>query len=188
MTQLIDLIEEIRKFNFDHHDYRGYFSSMKSYRQIDDMTIEAVGDFTHKITDFKIKTNLGEIKIDNFYVNYDRIFTIRFLSVDPINKTTEYTIDSYVSRSSVSITEIECEDRYRDEVKRQVLRRIEHGFGLLDSRWREPETSKIEVILLDPEFVESSESIKELDIVKKRSDSILHALNRHSFKLCLSIC
>jgi len=38
MTQLIDLIEDIRKFNFDHNDYRGYFSSMKSYRQIDDTT------------------------------------------------------------------------------------------------------------------------------------------------------
>ena len=168
MTQLIDLIEDIRKFNFDHHDYRGYFSSMKSYRQIDDMTIEAVGNFTHKITDFKIKTNLGEINIDGFYVTYDRIFTIRFLSVDPINKTVEYIIDSYVDRSSVSITAIKCEDRYLEEVKRQISRQIELGLGLLDRKWREPETSKIEVILRDLENAEgSSESIKELATVKK---------------------
>ena len=132
MTQLIDLIEDIRKFNFDHHDYQGYFSSMRSYRQIDDMTIEAVGDFTHKITDFKIKTNLGDIKIDSFYVTYDRIFTIHFLDIDPINKTAEYTIDSYVDKSSLSITLIECEDRYREEVKRRASERI--GFGLVDSR------------------------------------------------------
>ena len=171
MTQLIDLIEDIRKFNFDHNEYRGYFSSMKSYRQTDDMTIEAVGNFTRKITDFKIKTNLGEIKIDSYHANYDRIFTIRFfffLSIDPINKTTEYTIESYVSRSSVSITGVKCEDRYRDEVERRILRRIEHGFGLVDSKWREPETSKIEVILRDLENAErSSESIKELATVKK---------------------
>ena len=168
MTQLIDLIEDIRKFNFDHLDYRGYFSSMKSYRQIDDMTIEAVGDFIHKITDFKIKTNLGEIKIDSFYITYDRIFTIHFLDIDPINKTVEYTIDSHVDKSSLSITSIECEDRYHEEVKRRASERIEFGFSLSDSRWREPETSKIEVILRDLENAEgSSESIKELATVKK---------------------
>ena len=166
MTQLIDLIEDIRKFNFDHNDYRGYFSSMKSYRQRDDMTIEAVGNFMHKITDFKIKTNLGDIKIDSFYVDYDRIFTIHFLSIDPINKTVEYTIDSHIDRSSVSITAIKCEDRYREEVKRQVSRRIEHGFGLIDLNWREPETSKIEVVLRDLGNAESSESTKELEFEK----------------------
>ena len=165
MTQLIDLIEDIRKFNFDHNDYRGYFSSMKSYRQIDDMTIEAVGNFMHKITDFKIKTNLGDIKIDSFYVDYDRIFTIHFLSIDPINKTVEYTIDSHIDRSSVSITAIKCEDRYREEAKRRALERIERGFGL-DLNWREPETSKIEVILRDLETAEASESVKELEFEK----------------------
>lgn len=167
MTQLIDLIEDIRKFNFDRNTYIGYFSSMKSYRQIDDMTIEAVGDFTHKITDFKIKTNLREINIDSFYARYDRIFTIHFLSVDLINKTAEYTIDSYVDKSSISITAVECEDRYHEEVKRRAPERINLGFSLSDSRFRELETSKIEVILRDPEFVESPESIKELSIVKK---------------------
>lgn len=166
MTQLIDLIEDIRKFNFDHNDYRGYFSSMKSYRQIDDMTIEAVGNFMHKITDFKIKTNLGDIKIDSFYVDYDRIFTIHFLSIDPINKTVEYTIDSHIDRSSVSITAIKCEDRYREEVKRRASERIEYGFSLADSRWREPETSKIEVVLRDLETAEASESVKELEFEK----------------------
>lgn len=167
MTQLIDLIEDIRKFNFDHNDYRGYFSSMKSYRQIDDMTIEAVGNFMHKITDFKIKTNLGEIKIDSFFLDYDRIFTIHFLSVDPINKTVEYTINSRIDRSSISVTAIECEDRHCEEVKRRVLERIEYGFNLSDSRWREPETSKIEVILRDLEFIEEdSESTKELEFKK----------------------
>lgn len=161
MTQLIDLIEDIRKFNFNHNDYRGYFSSMKSYRQIDDMTIEAVGNFIHEITDFKLKTNLREIKIDSFYVDYDRIFTIHFLNVDPINKTVEYTIDSCIDRSSISITAIKCEDRYCDEVKRQVVKRIDCGFCLIDSRWREPETSKIEIILRDLELIKTSESTKE---------------------------
>lgn len=165
MTQLIDLIEDIRKFNYSHNDYNGRFSSMKSYRQIDDTTIEAVGNFTHRIADFKLKTNLGEINIDSFYVDYDRIFMIHFLSIDPINKTVEYTIDSYVDRSSVSITLIRCEDRYREEVKRQVSRRIERGFGL-DLNWREPETSKIEVILRDLENAESSRSLKELEFKK----------------------
>lgn len=34
MTQLIDLIEDIRKFNFDHNDYRGLiFFLLRTYRK-----------------------------------------------------------------------------------------------------------------------------------------------------------
>ena len=156
MTQLIDLIEDISIFN--ETDNPRYYSSSRSFRQIDKSTIEAICHIHRRIDDFTIKTNLGDVTIKDVSVSYDRIYEIRFLSVDVINKIYECTCESSIDTNSIEAYAFDCDKKYRNELTRQVVQELAF---LSDSEQRSNNLNKVFVKFNDLEFIEdSSEVIK----------------------------
>lgn len=119
MTQLIDLIEDISIFN-KTKDGEDYYYSARSFRQTDEFTIEAICHISRNIDEFMIKTNLGYVTFEDVIVSYDRIYKIRFLSIDPINNLCECTCESSIDTDSIDVFAFNYDKKYRNELKRQV--------------------------------------------------------------------
>ena len=162
MTQLIDLIEDISIFR-KTEDSKDYYSGARSFRQIDKSTIEAVCHVYRSIDDFTIKTNLNDVTIKDVSVSYNRIYTIRFLSVDLINNVCECTCESYIDTDSIDVYAFKYDKKYRNELERQVTRRLE---SILDPERPADKLNKVYIKLKNLEFIEESESAKELEVKK----------------------
>ena len=119
MTQLIDLIEDIKIFR-KTEDHKDYYSSAQSFRQIDESTIEAIYHINYYMGEFMIRSNLRYITFEDVIASYDRIYKIRFLSIDPINNICECTCESSIDSNSIEVYASNYDKKYQNELKRQV--------------------------------------------------------------------
>lgn len=152
MTQLIDLIEDISIFR-KTEDSKDYYSGARSFRQIDKSTIEAVCHVYRSIDDFTIKTNLNDVTIKDVSVSYNRIYTIRFLSVDLINNVCECTCESYIDTDSIEVYAFNYEKKYRNELERQVTQQLE---SIPDPDRPTDKLDQVIIELKNLEFIEDS--------------------------------
>lgn len=162
MTQLIDLIEDISIFR-KTEDSKDYYSGARSFRQIDKSTIEAVCHVYRSIDDFTIKTNLNDVTIKDVSVSYNRIYTIRFLSVDLINNVCECTCESYIDTDSIEVYAFNYEKKYRNELERQVTQQLE---SIPDPERPVDKLNKVYVKLKDLEFIEDSSDLESSELEK----------------------
>ena len=162
MTQLIDLIEDISIFR-KTEDSQDYYSGARSFRQIDKSTIEAVCHVYRSIDDFTIKTNLNDVTIKDVSVSYNRIYTIRFLSVDLINNVCECTCESYIDTDSIEVYAFNYEKKYRNELERQVTQQLE---SIPDPERPVDKLNKVYVKLKDLEFIEDSSDLESSELEK----------------------
>lgn len=162
MTQLIDLIEDISIFR-KTEDSKDYYSGARSFRQIDKSTIEAVCHVYRSIDDFTIKTNLNDVTIKDVSVSYNRIYTIRFLSVDLINNVCECTCESYIDTDSIEVYAFNYEKKYRNELERQVTQQLEL---IPDPERPVDKLNKVYVKLKDLEFIEDSSDLESSELEK----------------------
>ena len=157
MTQIIDLIEDIKVF-VKTEDLIDYYFGARSFRQIDKSTIEAIYRVHRRLDDFTIKTNRGDVTIKDVSVSYNRIYTIRFLSLDLINHVCECTCESSINTDSIEVFAFNCEKKYRDELERQIIQQLE---SIPDPNRPEDKLDQVIIDLKDLEFIEdSSEVIK----------------------------
>lgn len=157
MTQLIDLIEDIKIFNRTE-DRKDYYSSARSFRQIDESTIEAICHFSRHIGEFMIRSNIRWITFEDVIASYDRIYKIRFLSIDPINNIYECTCESAIDADSIEVYASNYDKKYQNELKRQVAQDMAL---FLDPNRPADKLDQVIIELKDLEFIEnSSEAIK----------------------------
>lgn len=162
MTQLIDLIEEVDIFD-KTKDLKNYYSRARSFRQIDKSTIEAVCHVYRRIDDFTIKTNLSDVTIEDVSVSYNRIYTIRFLSVDLINNVCECTCESYIDTDSIDVYAFKYDKKYRNELERQVTQRLE---SIPDPERPADKLNKVYIKLKNLEFIEDSSDLESSEVEK----------------------
>lgn len=162
MTQLIDLIEDIEIFRKTeaHNDY---YSSARSFRQIDESTIEAICHIYRRIDEFTIRTNLSDVTIKDIHVHYDRIYKIRCLSIDLINNICECTCESYIDTDSIEVYAFNYEKKYRNELERQVTQQLE---SIPDPERPVDKLNKVYVKLKDLEFIEDSSDLESSELEK----------------------
>lgn len=109
MTQLIDLIEDIKIFR-KTEDHKDYYSSARSFRQIDESTIEAIYHINYYMGEFMIRSNLRYITFEDVSVSYDRIYEIVFnnlSNVDEDDRIVE-SVESYTCYLHEMIGEIKA--------------------------------------------------------------------------------
>ena len=159
MTQLIDLIEDISIFN-KTKDGGDYYYSARSFRQTDEFTIEAICHISRNIGEFMIKTNLDYATFEDVIVSYDRIYKIRFLSIDPINHVCECTCESSIDTDSIEVYASNYETKYQDALKRQVAQEL-----VLFPEANRP-ANKLDQVIVDLKALEFSKDSSEVTKIK----------------------
>lgn len=159
MTQLIDLIEDINVFDRTE-DRKDYYSGARSFRQIDESTIEAICHFSSHMGEFMIRTNLRFVTFEDVIVGYDRIDKIRFLSIDPINHVCECTCESSIDTDSIEVYASNYETKYQDALKRQVAQEL-----VLFPEANRP-ANKLDQVIVDLKALEFSKDSSEVTKIK----------------------